>query len=325
MLRLDMNTALGRAISQMGYREDAGETALFSQQLLYVFTKTYDIEYPALKARTLIPVNYEVGQGAETHRYYQFDSKGVAKLIDNYATDFPSAEVQGVQFASNVVGLGSSYQYSIQDLRAASMAKIDISAKKATAARGLIETRLDILAALGDSATKIDGFLKDRAGTRVGSAVTKGSQASGTTWTTATNDEILADLLALTKSVFVNTKGIHTANQLLLGTAGYTKIAYNRFNTFSDKSIMQYALENIPGLQAITHWPRLDTAGASSKETIVAYDRNPDVLELIIPQEFEQFPPQPEGLAFKINCHMRCGGVSVRYPLGISYMDGTQP
>ena len=47
-----------------------------------------------------------------------------------------------------------------------------------------------------------------------------------------------------------------------------------------------------------------------------------DVVELIIPQEFESFPPQARNLSFVVNCHARVGGVSWRYPLAAAYMDG---
>ena len=45
----------------------------------------------------------------------------------------------------------------------------------------------------------------------------------------------------------------------------------------------------------------------------------------MIPQEFEQFPPQPRNLSLIIPCHKRFGGVSLRYPMAITYMDGTEP
>jgi hypothetical protein len=55
---------------------------------------------------------------------------------------------------------------------------------------------------------------------------------------------------------------------------------------------------------------------------MVCYRKDPNVLELIVPQEFEQFPPQERNLEVVINCHMRCGGVVCYYPLAISFGDG---
>ena len=42
----------------------------------------------------------------------------------------------------------------------------------------------------------------------------------------------------------------------------------------------------------------------------------------VIPQEFEQLPPQMVNLMFKIPCHMRVGGIRVSYPKSIVALDG---
>ena len=68
---------------------------------------------------------------------------------------------------------------------------------------------------------------------------------------------------------------------------------------------------------------RLDHAGAANKSRIYGFDRNPAVLYQVIPQDFEQMPPQPRNMAFLINCHMRWGGCVSPYPKGVAYMDGT--
>ena len=69
-------------------------------------------------------------------------------------------------------------------------------------------------------------------------------------------------------------------------------------------------------------WNELNKAGASSLGRIMAYERTPEVLSLVISQEFEQFAPQTKNLAFMVPCHMRTGAVQVRYPKAVAYMDG---
>lgn len=88
---------------------------------------------------------------------------------------------------------------------------------------------------------------------------------------------------------------------------------------------MSYILRMSPWIKQIQHWPQLDAAGAGSKERIMVFEKNPNVARVMIPQEFEQFPPLPINLAFKILCHVRYGGVAVFRPKAIAYMDGTQP
>jgi hypothetical protein len=45
------------------------------------------------------------------------------------------------------------------------------------------------------------------------------------------------------------------------------------------------------------------------------------VVHLVIPQDFEQMPPQPKNLAFSVPTHGRIGGVTFHYPLAAAYMD----
>jgi hypothetical protein len=51
-------------------------------------------------------------------------------------------------------------------------------------------------------------------------------------------------------------------------------------------------------------------------------ERNEENLSLVIPQEFEQLPPQMVNLMFRIPCHMRIGGLRVSYPKSLVALDG---
>lgn len=47
-------------------RMDAGESIFFARELEYIKAKTYDIKFPQLKARELLPVEFEANAGAES-------------------------------------------------------------------------------------------------------------------------------------------------------------------------------------------------------------------------------------------------------------------
>lgn len=308
-------------LANVGVKFDANETLAFAEQLKSVFAEVYRVEYPALKGRTIVPSAGGVNPGAKTWAYRQVEGFGKAKIVDDYATDFPNSDLKGTETAGVIRSLGSSYQYDIMDIRHAALLGFPLEAERANLARETIETLLDQLIAYGDTATGLVGFTN---APNI-SAVTKGSQASGTTWATATNDEILLDLLALTKSVYVNTLGTHTANTIAIDTVGYARLAYSKLNQYSDQSVLQFVQANLPGITQIIPWARLDTAGASSKARVMAFEQNPRNFGLVIPQEFEQVPPQARGLAFVVNCHLRTGGVKMPFPKSVSYMDGTEP
>jgi len=311
-----------------GMRFDANDTAFFARQLEEIYTQTYDIEYPELKGRKLIPVDTRVNPGANSFTYRQFDKKGQANIVHNYADDFPNAEVVGVEWTQNVVSLGNSYQYSIQDMRAAAMAGIQLEAMKANAARELMERKLDTLSAIGDSATGLVGLTNAPNISSV--TVSTGASSGQTAWcstagvgTGKTVAEILLDINNMQAKIFNATLGIHTPDTLVLPTSCYGFLATTaRSTTFTEDSMLQYILKQSPWIKNIEFWTQLNTAGASSKGRVMLYKRDPKILQLIIPQEFEQLPPQPRNMAWVIPCHMRTGAVEVRYPLAVAYMDG---
>jgi hypothetical protein len=46
-----------------------------------------------------------------------------------------------------------------------------------------------------------------------------------------------------------------------------------------------------------------------------------EILEGVVPIEFEQFPAQQEGLDFVTPCHARNGGIKVYQPKAMQYAD----
>lgn len=319
-----MRRAMPRLLEHVGFRGDANEAAFFSRELEHIYTETYDIEYPDAKARLLIPVDTRVPTGAESFTYRQYDKQGEARIVSNYSTDFPNASVTGAEFPQRIVSIGNSYQYSVQDLRNAAQAGKPLDAMLAEAARFAQEVRLETLAATGDSqGTPIYGLTN-------APNISATTQVSTGTWKAQLNtslsagvNAIVGDINAMAKKIFVDTLEKHTANTLVLPTDVYALLATTpRSPTFTDDSLLNYILKQNPWLKSIESWNRLNTAGASSHGRVMCYDRNPRVLQLVIPQEFEQFAPQPLGMAWVIPCHSRCGGVTVRYPKAVTYMDG---
>lgn len=305
---------------------DANETAVMARELEYVFAEIYRKEFPDLVGRSLIPTKSGVPSGAETHTYTEVERFGKAKIIHNYATDFPSTEVQGKQFSDVIRGIGDSYQYSVQDLRAAALTRIKMPTEKAEAAREVMENLLDDLVMEGDTNTGLKGLNSSALVTNY-NQVTKGTQATGTHWATATAQEILADVLALCQAVSSATKLKHRVNTLVVDTASWNAIAFKFLTNSSGdptgQTVLSFLLANVPGLQAVIPWARLDTAAGSGHSRIFALDRNPSVIYQVLPQDFEQMPPQTKGMAFVINCHMRWGGVVSPYPKAVAYMDQT--
>ncbi len=311
---------LAEVIMRSGIIHDAGESAFFSRQLEEIRGRTYDLKLIELKARMLIPVDNSVPPGADAVTYRQYTSSGLAKIIASYAADFPRADIYGKEFSVKPKGIGASYGYNVQEIRAAQMTGLPLEQRRANAARRAVEEKIDSIAQKGDSDYGLTGLLNQAAAL----VFTVPAGISGfTDWARKTPSEILADMNGATNNVVIQTKEVEHPDTMLLPISQYTLVATTPWSptNASNVTILEMFLKNTPWISEVEPWYALTGAGVGPSDRGMVYKRDPDHLMLVIPQEFEQFPPQPEGLEFKVRCHARCGGVQVFYPLSICYFD----
>jgi hypothetical protein len=298
-----------------GTRLDAGETMFIAKSLEYVIAKTYDVQYAEAKARLFIPLDSSVPNGAETYSYDQWDTVGLAKLIANYADDLPNVGAFVKRFTANCKGLGTAYDYSMQDIRAAQFARSKLPEMKPLAARRAIEYSLDDIAAFGNSDAGLKGFVNHDAVPVV--TAPNGSWVAGTT----TPAEMLEDLNAVADAPALATKLLYLPDTLLVDTNTFSMM-HTPIGADYSTTVLEVFLKTNPYIKNVEQWTALDTADdAGTGPRWVCYKRSEEVVQLVISQEFEQFPPQPKNLAFIVPCHARTGGVSIKYPLAMCYFD----
>ena len=76
-----------------------------------------------------------------------------------------------------------------------------------------------------------------------------------------------------------------------------------------------------PRINNIDSWEALNTAGAALATRMIAYKRDPEVLQYEIPLDFFQLPPQARNINFVVPCLSRVSGVEIYHPKAIAYMD----
>lgn len=305
------------SIGAIDERWDDKFTNTLSKELEYVKSMTYDIRYPDLKARQLIPTSNEVDTAAETITYRQWDEFGMAQIISNHADDLPLVDALVEEFTQRVHSLGAAYQYSIIDIRRSARSGSKLDQRRARAARSAIENKIENIAALGDASAKLYGIANNP-------NVTLVTPITGS-WATATADQIIADLHKLANSIVVTNKETFLPDTILLDIANYNLISTKRVSTTGDTgmTVLKSFLMTSPYIKQIIPWNKLAKANAlATGPRAICYKKDPEVLSLEIPQEFEQLPPQPKNLAFYVPVHARIGGVIVYYPIAMGYMDG---
>lgn len=301
-------------------RLDANESAYFNRQLETIKAKTYDTKLKNLKALTIIPVNTSGSNGVDVITWRSFTQVGRAKMIGDYATDFPRVDVYGVEQSVKTKGIGDSYAYSIKDIRRSQQAGgTPLDQRRAMAARRAIDEQIDQIALFGHAATGLKGLLNY---TGITSYTVANGASTFKTWATKTPQEILKDVKGMVDAVMVPTKGREVPDTLLLPLAQYNLIADMQMGTVNDTTVMAYILKNNPYIKRIEWLNELTGAGAGVTDRMMVGTFDEEHITFEMPQPFEQFTPQPEGMAFKVPCHAEVGGCIIYYTQAFATGDG---
>lgn len=304
-----------RAIESTG-RLDANEGLFFARQLEYIRPKAYDVKRAPLSALALMPVDTSTNPGAEYITYRQYDSVGIAKIIANYADDLPRADVMAKEFTSPVRGIGDSYGYSMQEIRAAQYAGVDLSSKKQAAARRAHDELINRLAWFGDAISGLPGLLSNP--NLPGYVIPATGTGSSKLWSTKTPDQIIADMNGIVNAVTTNSKGIHRANELWLPLNQFTYIGSVPRSGTSDTTILEFFRMNNPGVEVKAV---LEIGGVSGLDKMIALENSIDNYQLNIAMMFMQHAPQLRNLEFVVPCESRFAGLTVEYPLAFAVAD----
>lgn len=307
---------------QAGYL-DADGAVFFQRQLEHIKSKSYDVRYAELKARTLFPVTNEAGPGVNTITYRTYDQAGAAKIISAYADDLPRADIAGKETTVPVRSVGISYGYNLDEIQSAQLTGMPLEQRRANSAMRSVEQTINTVAFFGDAEHNLPGFFSNP-NIPSGNVVDPGS---GTEWVNKTPDQILFDINDAFADVFETTKMVESANTLLLPPSQWSYIMSTPRSANSDTTIAMYVVQNSPYLNSLDDIIAINECQASlnpelTNDAMVVYDRNPDKLELEIPVELEMLPVQQKNLEFIIPGRARVGGVNVYYPLSANILEG---
>lgn len=311
--------------STPGMHFDSAEDAsvFFARELDFVKAQSYDVEYPEFTALKLFPMSSEVDPGAETVTYYSYDKVGLAKIISNYATDLPRADVKGKPTTAIIKSIGDSFGYSIQEMRASRMAGKSLDTRKAEAARYQIDYLNNKIAWNGDAETGLRGVLSTDNDIPL-YALANGASGK-TAWASKTADEIIADVSGMLKQMARTTKKVEKPDTLALPAEAYLELQSKRIDGTAS-NVLSYIQANLPDIKEIVSCPELDPdstdtnpyAKDSNGQGVALLFKN-DARKLTIenPLPFTQYPVQTQGLEMVVPCEARTAGAIIYYPMSL--------
>ena len=272
----------------------------------------FEVQYADIKYPTVLPVTSEAGPGAQTFTYRIMDATGEFKLIADAADDLPRADISQTEKSINIRSFGGSFGYTVQELRAAQMANIALEQRRAAAVRRAYEEKVENLAFFGESTVGLSGFFNNS---------TVDVVAADKWFSTATAQEML-ELLNYGVTAIINaSKMKEQPDTILMAWEDYNKVSTTRNSDSSDVTVLEYFLRTNPFIRNVEPINQLDADNSAlNTNRMVVYKRDPEKVQLHIPQPLELFPPQQRGLEFIVPAHARVGGVALYYPKSVIYV-----
>lgn len=323
---------IGRAFRNPfpGLRLDVADNAgiFFAKQLAYVKSKAYDKEFPELTGLKLFPQTSEVDEGAMYMEYFSYEPVGFADIIANYASDLPRVDVKGTPHRAEIVGIGNSYGYNVQELRACRRNALlgtmkPLDAARAEAARRAYDIKINHLIWHGDEKTGIIGVLSS--GNNIPVYTLTNGAGGKADWASKTADEIAADVAGMLNYIDTLTQGVEHPDSWAMPNDLYTSLNLRRIDG-TGESVLSYIKNHTP---QIVNW---EIAGELSKSNTdynstgknigLLYTKDAEKMAHEVPLAFLQHAPQERNLEMVINCEGRDAGMVIPYPLSACLVYG---
>lgn len=305
------------------FRMDAAETSILQQQLEEMELEVFQNVYADVKTPQIIPIDSSGDPAAETNSWRTSDVNAKWGLLaDDGAVDDGQSQSRKRQKESvHYYSFQHVFGWSLQDVRRAQRAGIQLSTEQPLTARESWDETLEDIIANGYAGTDLRGLL-DYPGIDLAT--------EPTAWEDVTSG---SDLVAKMMSVFsTRNEELEMVEQLMPNRMVLPPSIYNHANdlpfttsTDSGKSALDVFVEKarkvVPDFQ-VTWWRKCRDAGAAGTvHRSLLYRLDPRILKAKVSVPFEMLPVEAEGFRFKVPCHARTAGVQIMRPLGVKYID----
>lgn len=246
---------------------------------------------------------------------------GVGEGQDHSGTggDIPLAEVDydSITLPTRMGSIG--YQYSIHEMATASQAGINLSGDKVQAARLAYEKHMSNIAWLGNPAVGVQGLINQTKVTVVTAALA---------WETATPDQVLEDFNNILSGAIESCEfnASITPDTVVFPTSLMKILTSRRIAENLETTLFEWISKN--NLLALEGKPltirgksRLEKAGDKSRRRILVYRRDPDCIEMRIPQDLQFLAAQATNFDIFTPGHYLYQGVWLKRIDSLRYLD----
>lgn len=293
--------------------------AFFVSQLEQLEAKIYEAKYANITFMEDVEFAEGIPETADTWSYISYDAVTAGKFIGANAEDVPNVALNAKKSIVEIGHAGNKFGYSLDELRKSQALRIPLDSTMAKMAlRGALEHQQRV-AYTGDTSRGMGGLFTGANVPVISSSVTR---------STATGAELVADMDAILRKVWTDSKNIHVPNTLLLPSSHWALIQSKRMDSGTDTTVLEYFLKNnlYTGMtgQALTVKPRLQLKGAAVggvNDRAMAYEKNPENLAMARPLMFRPLAPQIRSYNIDIFNEYKMSGVEFRFPMSATYQD----
>jgi hypothetical protein len=310
------------------FTQDAYQQALsfLVSQSTYIEPQVVRIRYPELNYAQYVPIDETGNEWAKSITFFSLDVVGQADWFHADARDVPNADVIRDKHEQGIEMAAIGYRYNLEELAQAMMVpNFNLTTERAGAARRAYEEMCHNIAMYGDSRKGWYGLTNHTLPPVI--SVTH-TWAYNMAQSTPLTGQILQDLNGMLSGIWLSSNTVEMADTVLLPLSVMNLLAMaqmpntelnlmawiQRNNLYTQETGQALMIRGVRGL---------DTAGASGNGRAVVYRRSPDVLKLHRPMPHRFLAAQQSGpLRFEVPGIFRLGGLEIRLPGAIRYIDG---
>ena len=330
-------------------------------QSKHIERQVYRKRYPSIQYPSLVPINRTPNAWARGITHFSQDMVGRPQPLAGRANDFPLADIERSKFDVPIEMAGLGYDYSLEELSQAMMLRLPLTAEKAMAVRRGVEEYIDNIVNDGRSDLGWDSLKKPKGVRRIGAALNSSDATAQADrhWANKTAEQIIQDINVILMGVYAgysvatvnaNDTGsgtVEMADTLLVPPQIWTSVLGKVIDGTS-MTVYQFIKDNNVYTAKtgrplmIREYRGLETAGSSGATVasgagstadtaanttaagrMIAYRRDPDVLQLHMPMPLRFLRPWQAGpMRWIVPAIFRLGGLEIRLPGAMRVMDG---
>ena len=298
-----------------------------TDQTFRINADVYTTQYPEMNFAELVPVNSVGPEWSSGVITYTSDSAGQAAWFSGGAKDMRLAEVVRGRTEQTFDLAGIGYDFNLEEVNRAALIGQPLTNQKADGARRASLEFVHNAALYGDTLKNFAGLVNSAAVAQ--GLVANNAGATSRLWANKTPNEILADINGVLTGIYTGSSTVEMADTLLLPIASYLTLGQTRVAADTTDTVLAF-LQRTNAYTMVTGKPltirgvrRLETMGAGGLARMVAYRRDPSVVEFHYPMPHRFMPVWQNGpINFLVPGIFRIGGCEFKRPSAIRYADG---